>query len=173
MVSKFAVSVGVVSVASLFALWSACKSDPDYGVPPGSKAPPDAHEFHDARVFMDAHEFLDAHEFHDAHEYMDAHEFHDAHVYMDAPAPRSCTNHADPVMMGSGASETETLIVIFDCGGYMTAGTATPTMEDANGVKTVLLPYNFQCGNNVMTFNTQVTLTAYELTATAFDVFCN
>ena len=67
----------------------------------------------------------------------------------------------------------ETLIVIFDCGGYTTAGTATPTMEDANGVKTVLPPYNFQCGNNVMTFNTQVTLTAYELTATAFDVFCN
>ena len=120
MVSRFAISVSVVSVASLFALCSACKSDPDFGVPPGSKAPPDAHEFHDAHEFMDAHEYMDAHEFHDAHEYMDAHvymdahEFHDAHVYMDAPAPRSCTNHANPIMMGSGASVTETLIVTFD-----------------------------------------------------------
>jgi hypothetical protein len=148
MVSRFAISVSVVSVASLFALWSACKSDSDYGVPPGAKAP-------DARV------------------YMDAHEFHDAHIYMDAPAPRSCTNHANPVMMGSGASETETLIVTFDCGGYSTPGNATPTMQDANGVKSVLPPYNFQCGFNVMTFNTQVTLTVYEITAPAFDIFCN
>jgi len=172
MVSRFAVSISVVSVASVFALWSACKSDPDFKAPPGTLAP-DAREFHDAREYLDAHVYMDAREFHDAHEYMDAHEFHDAHIYMDAPAPRSCTNHANPVMTGSGATETETLIVTFDCGGYPAPGNATPTMQDANGVKTVLPPYNFQCGFNVITFNTQVTLTVYEITAAAFDIFCN
>jgi hypothetical protein len=159
MVSRFAVSISVVSVASLFALWSACKSDPDFKAPPTTMAP-------DARVFHDAREYLDA------KVYEDAHEFHDAHVYMDAPIPRSCMNHPDPVMMGSGAGETETLIVTFDCGSY-TAGVATPTMIDGSGTKTVLPPFNFQCGNNVMTFNTQVTLTVYEITGVAFDIFCN
>jgi hypothetical protein len=171
MVSRFAVSISVVSVASLFALWSACKSDPDFKAPPTTMAP-DAREFHDAREYLDAKVYEDAHEFHDAHVYMDAHEFHDAHVFMDAPIPRSCMNHPDPVMMGSGAAETETLIVTFDCGSYA-AGVATPTMIDGSGTKTVLPPFNFQCGNNVMTFNTQVTLTVYEITGVAFDIFCN
>lgn len=153
MVSKFTGSVSVVACASLLALWSACKSNHDPNLPPGDPAP-------DSRVYSDAREF------HDAREFLDAHEFHDASI------ARTCTNHPNPVMMGSGSAETETLIVTFDCGSF-TAGPATPTMQDTNGVKTVLPQYNFVCGFNSMTFNTQVTLTAYELTAPMFDIFCN
>jgi hypothetical protein len=112
----------------------------------------------------------------------------DAKVWKDAaidsppPVPCTCTN-GTMALTGSGTSETETLIVVFNCGTTCGGGSATvflhsPASEGSgsgsgsgsgtDGTTT----HDFTCGNNTLTFPADILFKAHELVGSDFDLTC-
>lgn len=100
----------------------------------------------------------------------------------DAAIPQSCMNKTS-LLTGSGANESETLIVFFDCGTH-TGGNATVFLHSPDSVGSgsgsgsgsgtdTTTSHDFTCGNNTLTFPANVLFTARELVGVDFDLICN